>query len=395
MRNKIAAILNLVEDSKDLRPLTQNRPVASLPFACRYRLIDFPFSALYNAEVNSAALFISESGHSLYDHIRSGANWGLDSPVGGGVFTHSQIELKTLRAERDEEFNITYFDNHRKYVQKSKADYVLLCGSNMLSNISLNAILQYHQEKNADITAAFKKVSRKALKKDTETFAYYFDGNEDDYLSKMEKMSEVPYEDKTVSLGMNYVIMGKEVFNRYLKKAEEGNSRIDGNTFLRYSLENGDKAYGYEYTGYLKSIEDIPSYFEANMEILEEKNFNALFYRNDPIITRPRHGAPTYYGPNAVVNNALIASDCEIYGKVENSLLYRQTKIREDTEVSCSIIMHGTKIGKNCYLKYVILDKNIKVGDNVHLEGTREKPLVFKKGDTIESGKVIREGSKI
>ena len=69
MKNKYAAIFNLVEEKNDLLPLTKRRPVATLPIAGRYRLIDFPFSSLSNAQIRSAALFISGSGRSLYDHV--------------------------------------------------------------------------------------------------------------------------------------------------------------------------------------------------------------------------------------------------------------------------------------------------------------------------------------
>ena len=62
MKTKYAAILNLVEEENELLPLTSKRPVASLPIACRYRLIDFPFSGLFNAKVQSASLFIAGSG---------------------------------------------------------------------------------------------------------------------------------------------------------------------------------------------------------------------------------------------------------------------------------------------------------------------------------------------
>src|SRR5690554_1132106 len=116
MRNNIAAVVNLVEDDTKLKPLTNRRPVATLPFGCRYRLIDFPFSVLYNAQAESAALFISGSGHSLYDHIRSGSVWGLDSLAGGGVFTHSQLMLKSEKTQR--KHDSFYYDDHYKYITK-------------------------------------------------------------------------------------------------------------------------------------------------------------------------------------------------------------------------------------------------------------------------------------
>lgn len=87
--NSICAILNLTEDEKALKPLTQARPIASLPFANRYRLIDFNLSSISHAEINSVGIFIAGSGRSIYDHIRSGSVWNLESGLTGGIFTYS------------------------------------------------------------------------------------------------------------------------------------------------------------------------------------------------------------------------------------------------------------------------------------------------------------------
>src|SRR5690606_9252337 len=114
MRNSFCAILNVVEDGIKLHPLTKKRPIAALPMASRYRLIYFTFTALHNAEATSESLFISGSGHSLYDHIRSGYEWGLDSTIGGGVFTHSQLDLKETAAREGN--NLTYSEDQRNYV---------------------------------------------------------------------------------------------------------------------------------------------------------------------------------------------------------------------------------------------------------------------------------------
>ncbi|WP_445659399.1 hypothetical protein [Aerococcus urinae] len=92
VQNKVCAILNLTENDNDLYPLTKQRPIAMLPFACRYRLLDFALSSITYANMRSAALFIGRSGRSVYDHIRSGKPWDLDT-YRGGIFTFSQWSI--------------------------------------------------------------------------------------------------------------------------------------------------------------------------------------------------------------------------------------------------------------------------------------------------------------
>ncbi len=103
--NSICALLNLTEDEKALKPLTQARPIASLPFASRYRLIDFNLSSISHAEINSVGIFIAGSGRSIYDHIRSGSVWNLESGLTGGIFTYSQQMLKAIQEHNGDDMD--------------------------------------------------------------------------------------------------------------------------------------------------------------------------------------------------------------------------------------------------------------------------------------------------
>lgn len=382
MRTKLAAILNLTEDAERLQPLTEQRPVASLPFGCRYWLIDFPFSSLYNAEVISAALFISGSGHSLYDHIRSGSTWGLDSPIGGGVFTHSHIEWKWEIAKR-ENIDVTYYDNHRGYVERANTDHVLITGSGILCNVNLDSVIQYHETKRNPITALFKNVTRASLPEETNVLRYVVNSGQAENVTKVESMNEVPMDAPKVAAGMDMVLMDTEFFLEYLDYADENMKEVSAATAVAYALKQDVLISAYEYTGYMKSIEDIQTYYEANMDMLDENNFNSLFYRNEPVVTRTRHGAPTYYGATSNVTNSQLASDCEVYGNVKNSLIFRKSKIAEGATVSDSVLMQGAEIGKDVVLKHVIFDKKVRVEDGVHLEGTPDNPIVIKKNTVI------------
>lgn len=382
MRNKFAAILNLVEEDEKLKPLTKRRPIASLPFACRYRLIDFPFSSLYNAEAISAALFISGSGHSLYDHIRSGSTWGLDSLAGGGVFTHSQIRLKTEHTSGDE-LEPFYYEDHYNYIMHAKSEYVLLIGSSMLANIQLDSLIHYHEDKESDVTVAYKNVSRNELSEQSVFSRYLHDENNDGAITGLEPLKDTPFDSSKISVGMEVMVLGRQTFLEYLSLAQERNDYINVNNFTQYALEAGNDVYGFEYTGYLKAIEDIQSYFTANMDMLDEDNFNALFYRADPVLTKAKNSAPTYYGPTAHTNHSQFANDCEIYGNVEDSLLFRRVKVKESAKVKNSIIMQDCTIEKGAELNYVILDKRVHVKEGVKLEGTPENPIVINKNQVL------------
>ncbi|SFH70102.1 glucose-1-phosphate adenylyltransferase subunit GlgD [Pisciglobus halotolerans] len=382
LSNKMCAILNLMENDSKLKPLTNRRPIATLPFASRYRLIDFQLTSLYGAEIGSAAIFIEGSGHSLYDHIRSGSAWGLDSTIGGGVFTHSQLELKGK--DNFEKSQASYFEDQRSYVKKSKADYVVIMGSQMLCNIDLQAVLRYHKERGAAVTAIYKNVPTNDSLFEKDVCYYEFaDKGSADIQSIKEVDQEATSSHERLPIQMRYEIVCVDKFLEYLDSAEKNDAPHDMGFISEYALEAGDKISGYEYTGYLKDIDSTQSYFEANMEMLDDVNYNALFYRNQQVITKAKNGAPTYYAETANVKNVLVATDCIIEGEVENAVLFRKVEIKKTASVKNAVIMQGAKIAEDTELNYVILDKNVKIEPGVKLIGTPEKPIVVKKNEVI------------
>lgn len=391
MKTKYAAILNLVEEENELLPLTAKRPVASLPIACRYRLIDFPFSGLFNAKVRSASLFISGSGRSLYDHIRSGVSWGLDNVSGGGVFTHSQVRLKTEKIE--EKGYEDYYDDHETFVRRANAEYVLLIGSSILANVQLDSMLNFHLEKDSDITVAYKNMERSDLKEHTIFSTYEFDNGKDNRIIKVSPVTDMPSDETSVSFGLNILIAETGIFLDYLNRLKEQRELVSVENILHLAvLDQFTKVKGYEYAGYLKAIEDIPSYFEANMDMLDEDNFNALFYRESPVLTKTKNSAPTYYGENSQVNNCLFANDSEVYGHVENSLVSRRNFLCQYSTIKNSILFQGCYVDEGADLNYVILDKRVHIEKGVKLEGTPEEPIVIPKGARVLSSGEIVEG---
>lgn len=389
MKSKYAAIFNLVEEDTDLLPLTNRRPVATLPVASRYRLIDFPFSSLSNAKMKSAALFISGSGRSLYDHIRSGTTWGLDNKAGGGVFMHSQIQMKSEKSESD----TYYYKDHKEYLEKSNARYVVLLGSNILANLQIDSMLNYHLEEKSDITVAYKNIARNELREDTVFSRYIFHDGSNKTIEKVQPLTELPFDSSKIKFGLNVLIANQEIFMDYLNKLEEKKELVSVNNILKLAIgDRGTKVSGYEYTGYLKAIEDKASYFEANMDMLDEKNFNALFYREAPVLTKSKNSAPTFYGEESKVKNTLFANDCEVYGTVKNSVVFRRAFICQDAVIKNSVLLQSSFVDEGAELNYVILDKSVHVEKGAKLEGTAKNPIVIPKGARVLSSGEIVEG---
>lgn len=388
-KNKISAILNLKEDDLKLLPLTEKRSVASLPFACRYRLIDFPFTSLHNAQIDSAAFFMSGSGRSLHDHIRSGASWGLDSSIGGGLFPYTEMAIReAVEMEKVDQLNSFYHDQIH-YVTRSKSEYVVMMGSKMLSNIDIQALLRYHQEKEADVTIVYKNMIQSNCNGSEDETYLLFESQTTDRVTNLVSFDKLEPDSNKVLLNMNIAIMTSKKFIELATRAGKG--KLKSETMLLYKDYLTEmNVVGYEYTGYLKNVNSIQSYFDANMDMLNEKNYNALLTRGNSIITKVKNGAPTFYSKNAKVKNSQFASDCLIEGEVENSLIFRKVTIAEGAKIDHSIVMQGSQIGKGSSLEYVILDKGVKIGEGVHLKGTADNIKVIKKNTVVEPEKGVK-----
>lgn len=384
MRNKLAVVLNLLEDEHRLKPLTDHRPIATLPFAARYRLIDFILSSMQNAELVSAAIFIGGSGHSLYDHIRSGYVWGLDSNVSGGLFTHSHVREKLGNPTGGNEA-LNYYENHRQYIRKSNAEKVLMAGTQMLTNVNLDALLQHHEEKESPVTVVFKNVSRGDLTHETCVNEFQIDGEQAEdvvSLSPVRAEADVDPEEK-IAAGLKMLMIEREFIEEFLDYAEEQGVELNEETIVQYALDKGIHVNAFEYTGYFKAIEDVKGFYDANMDMLDERNFNSLYYRNSPVITRNHHSAPTYFGEDTDIRCSQIGSGCEIKGKCYESIIFRAVTIQENTTIDHSIVMSGSEIGSDVTLKYVIVDKDVTIDRGVYLEGTPDEPIVLKKGQHV------------
>ncbi|MBC9824271.1 glucose-1-phosphate adenylyltransferase subunit GlgD [Carnobacterium inhibens] len=379
---QLCAVLNLDESEPQLMPLTKRRAVAALPFGSRYRLIDFPLSSLYSAEVNSVAMFVRGSARALMDHVRSGYPWGMESTVGGGLFIHSGAEIKEA-LERLEPGQISsYYQDQIDFVKHSQKGYVVVMGSKMLCNVDIKGVLRSHIESQADITVVYKNVSRGFCLPDSIDNCLSFEVEGDSKITDLLPANELPKEETKMAIGMGIAIMSSETFIELTTEAANNRIKGDINVLIRYNLKKYT-VHGYEYTGYLKNIETVSSYYDANMDLLDEDNYNALFYRSQPVITKVKNGAPTYYSKEANISNSQFASDCVINGTVEDSVVFRKVVIEKNAVIKRSLIMQGSKVAAGAELDYVILDKGVKIGPGVKLSGTKDEPLVIEKGREI------------
>ena len=376
--NSICAILNLTEDETALNPLTSVRPIASLPFASRYRLIDFNLSSISHAEIKSVGMFIAGSGRSVYDHIRSGSIWDLESGLAGGIFTYSQQLLKAIQEKNGDAPD--FYMNHKEFIERSRGEYVVIMGSKILANVDIKAVMQHHLAKEGDITVVYKSLPKAFLENRPHEKVLKID--RDEYLLHLTDAKDAPEDLERLAMNMNMYFMRADKMLELIQRAELEGLTLDSDKLIEHYLPEY-QVNTYEYTGYMANIDSIDAYFKANMEMLEKNKFSALFHGSQSVITKVKNGAPTYYSKGAHVRNSQVATGCVIEGTVVDSLIFRKVNIAKDAEVRNSMVMQGSRIGEGAVLEYCILDKNVTIGPGVTLKGTKDNLVVIEKNKTI------------
>ncbi len=370
-KHKICGILNLTEPTQSLNPLVLSRPVAALPFCSRYRLIDFPLSNLTAADTRTIGVFINGNLRSIYDHVRSGEEWGLDS-LNGGLFFFSAARAGGAGGDIDN------FFNNVEFIEKSGADYVAIMGTRMLCNIDVQAVLRSHIEQGAQITAVYKTTGRQVG--DNRRLNCLSIG-EDGHIQSIRSCAGCSGCEKAL-INMDIYILKGSLLIRLIRNAVAGNEHCDLNDVLHRAIIRLP-ASGFEYTGYMKPIGSIKDYYDGNMEMLLEANRTALLSGSQPIHTKVKNEAPTYYARSSDVCDSLVANGCLIRGTVRHSVVFRNVTIEKNAVVTHSVIMQDSYIGSGAQLDFVILDKCVRIEANTRLVGTAEKPIVIEKNSVV------------
>ena len=363
----------------NLPELTRNRTMASVPFGCRYRLIDFTLSNMVNSNINNISVITHYNYQSLMDHIGSGKDWDLARRAGGIKILPPFITAYANNTNALYSTRLEALKNVYSSISKIPDDYVVLADCDVICNIDLKDMIRNHIENNADITIAVKKV---ALTKEKAKINVIIDSDNDGRIIDF-KAGLNNFEGEA-DINLNIMVMHRQYLQEIVLDAIAHNYDSLTKDILLKNVKR--RVYRtYRYDGYFACISSSQDYYASSMELINDSNVRAQLFgvRNRPIYTKVRNSAPTYYSPDAKVKNSLIADGCQIFGEVENSIIFRGTKVGKGTVVKNSILFQDTFTGENVTLNCVIADKNVVIRDNKTLSGDVTLPFYLAKGKMI------------
>ncbi len=368
--DKYSAILGSAIGFPEMEGLTDKRPLANLPFDGKYRLIDFNLSNLANAGIRSIyGIFRGENIRSVFDHVRSGREWGLNS-----LLSHYFLGFYNTK-ESDQEADGDYYEQILTYLKRSGSDQTIYMSCDILCNIELEQVIHLHNANQRNITAVYKKTPVSSISPENDILEI----DETDTVVGRSTIHEKEGIEK-MSAGI-YVVNTDWLIEKMEIEAQK--ERPKKLRFLLRDLTVDEGALAFEYTGYMANIHSVKSYYDANMDMLEPHKFYSLLYSNQRIYTRVKNEEATYFDKTSVVNNSQFASGSVIKGTVNNSIISRNCYLEEGAVVKNSIVSPKVKIGKDARIEYAIIDKSVRIADGVSVKGTPENPVVVAKGSHV------------
>ncbi len=372
----VLAVVLAGGEGERLSILSGVRAKPAVPFGGKYRIIDFTLSNCVNSDLDNIVVLTQYNPRSLNDHIGSGRPWDLDRTSGGIRLLQPFVS----RGRPNEWYRGTADAVLRniEVIEQAPGDTVIVLAGDHIYKMDYQPFLAAHRRHRADVTIAVRTVPME----DASRFGIVTLDDGDRVVDWQEK----PRQPKSNLVSMGIYVFSKRSLLRWLSE-----ERIDfGRHVIPAMLEGGARVFGYRFDGYWQDVGTIESYWQATMDLLDERPELDLYDTGWLIHTRSEERAPAKIGPTASVHRSMVSHGCVIYGTVEHSVLSPGVRVDVGAVVRDSIVMFDCVIRAGAVIDRAILDKQVSVGPNAVVgEGTdytvanRQEPTRLNTGITV------------
>ena len=349
--------------------LGEKRAKPAVPFAGKYRIIDFPLSNAVNSDLYRIAVLTQFRPHSLMQHIGIGDPWDLNRRPPNGL----QI-WQPFRGRSDQDWYRGTADalyQNRSFIRDDGCETLLILSGDHIYKQDYRDLLRFHQDKGADLTVAVMNVSQEEISR--------FGIMSVDAGQKITRFVEKPKQSESRLASMGIYVFNKKFLLKQLEEdAQDKSSAHDFGKNIIPRVVEMDRAYAYPFLGYWVDVGTIQAYWETSMALLEEHPELDLYNPEWIIHTRSEERPPVKCIPPGEIVNSMASNGCIISGKVINSVLSPGVCVERGAVVRDSVIMNDTVIHAGAEVSCCILDKEVEVGANAQLgAGKDDTPNVL------------------
>lgn len=375
--NKVVAMLLAGGQGSRLKTLTKNIAKPAVPFGGKYRIIDFALSNAANSGISDIGILTQYKPYLLNTHIGIGSSWDYDRNTGG---------LRVLPPFTSEDGGRWYTGTANAvyenidYLDEVDPDYVLILSGDHIYKMDYNELLNFHLEKKADVSIAVIEVPWEEASR----FGIV-NIDEDNRIVEFDEKPEVP-KNNMASMGIYMFTWGKLREYLILDAQDERSKHDFGMNVLPRMLADNNAMYAWNFKGYWKDVGTVRSYWEANMDLLDDENPLNIYDRNWRIFTRNRNLPPHYVARESLIINSLVNEGCYIRGEIKNSILFSDITVEEGAKVNKSVIHPGVTIKSGAQVNNAVITERVVIGpgEKIGSEDDGKIYLVTEDGIMVE-----------
>ncbi len=390
---KTRAVILAGGEGSRLGTLTAKRTKPAVPFAGKYRIIDFTLSNCVNSGIFDVMILAQYRPHSLIEHIGAGGPWDLNRDFTGGVRIYSPYKARGVS-----DWYLGTADavqQNFRFIKNSSPDYVLILSGDHIYEMNYAAMIEYHLRNRAVLTMATIDVSLEEAPR----FGIVGVDHENRVISFVEKPAQPP----STLANMGVYLFNTDVLSAaLLDDHEKANSSHDfGKDILPGLIHAGERVFAYPYNGYWMDVGTALSYWQAHMDQLEDQPPFDLNNRSWIIHTRTEERPPVWIARGAAVENSMICDGCEIgpQAKVLRSILSPGVLVKPGAVIRESIILTDSVIEEGAIIERTILDKKVIIGKDARIGAVTEtgEPVLTMvgKNSKVPAGFVVEPGAII
>ena len=354
--NQVAVMILAGGQGERLSILSRQRAKPAGPFPGKYRIIDFALSNCVNSGLFDVAVLTQYRPHSLNDHIGHGRPWDLDRERNGGVVILQPYLGRShsgwYRGTADAIYHNLFFVTRKPY-----RDVLILSGDHVYA-MDYSPMIELHRRSDADVTVAVQPVPWE----DASRFGVMTVDDE----GRITAFDEKPAEPHSNLASMGVYVFKRDVLLRVFDEAPEEMTDF-GYQVIPYLIRTGH-AYAYRFESYWRDVGTLESYWDANMELLEDMPRLNLYDPNWRIHTRSEERPPAKIMEGSRIVRSLLSHGCIIMGgTVEHSVLSPGVVVHPGAVIRDSIVMTDSEIGPGTVIDRCIIDKEARIGANAYL----------------------------